>query len=90
MPYDRAQEYSDLYEEQAKLQESEQQAARDAVVALSAFWGGDDKTGPDFAPEHVTRMQEKIEVLQGQLLLVDTFMKGLDQGYKKFLTAHPQ
>jgi len=90
MPYDRAQEYSDLYEGQAKLQESEQQAARDAVVALSAFWGGDDKSGPDFAPEHVKRMQEKIEVLQGQLLLVDTFMKGLDLGYKKFLAAHPQ
>ncbi len=89
MSYDRAQEYSDLYESQASLKESEQQAARDAIVALAPFFGG-GKDGPDFSKENVKGMEEKIEVLQGQLLLVDTFMKGLDEGYKKFLGAHPQ
>ena len=89
MPYDRAQEYSDIYENQTKLQESEQQAARDAVVALAPFYGGDAKSGPDFSSDSVKAMEEKIEILQGQLLLVDGFMKGLDGGYKKFLAAHP-
>jgi hypothetical protein len=41
------------------------------------------------SPDAVRDMRQKIEVLQGQLLLVDTFMKGLDEGYKKFLAAHP-
>jgi hypothetical protein len=89
MPYDRAQEYSDIYETQTKLQESEQQAARDAVVALAPFYGGDDKDGPDFSPGSVKAMEEKIEILQAQLLLVDGFMKGLDGGYRKLLAAHP-
>jgi hypothetical protein len=89
MPYDRAQEYSDIYESQDSLKESERVAARDAILALSPFFsGGNDD--PDFSPDEVKTMQEKIGVLQGQLLIVQTFMQGLDGGYKKFLAAHPE
>ena len=91
MRYGRAQEYSDLYEGQTELKESEKLAAQDAVEVMAAvFTGSDEKDGPDFSPGNVRVMQEKIEVLQGQLLLVETYMRGLDQAYKKFLAAHPQ
>jgi hypothetical protein len=45
---------------------------------------------PDLTPGQAEAIQGKIEVLQGQLLLVDSFMGGLDREYKKFLAAHPQ
>jgi len=35
-------------------------------------------------------MKEKIEVLQGQLLLVDSFVNNLDNEYKQFLATHPK
>ena len=65
-----------------------QQAVRDAVISLGPFLNSEsndsDPTGGEAA-----EVRSKIEVLQGQLLVVDTFMKGLDEGYKKFLAAHP-
>jgi hypothetical protein len=91
MAYERAQEYSDIYEGQAELKESEQLATRDSVAAMAALMTGiDEKAGPDFSPEHVKVMEEKMEMLQGQLLLVDSYIKILDAEYKKFLAAHPQ
>jgi hypothetical protein len=88
MPYGRAQEYSDIYESQDSLKESERVAARDAVLALSQFMTGGNED-PDFSPDAVKTMEEKVEVLQGQLLIVNVFMKELDGNYKKFLAAHP-
>lgn len=35
-------------------------------------------------------MREKIETLQGQLLIVEAHMKALDDGYKKYLATHPK
>ncbi len=89
MPYDRAEEYSDIYGEQDALKVSEQQAARDTILAIGPFLNVPD-SHPDPTLAELEGMQGKIEVLQGQLLLVDTFMKGLDGAYKKFLAAHPQ
>jgi len=89
MPYDRAEAYSDIYGEQDALKMSEQQAARDTILALGPFLNSAE-SDPDPTPTQLEGLQEKIEVLQGQLLLVDTFMKGLDGAYKKFLAAHPQ
>jgi hypothetical protein len=88
MPYARAVEYSDIYTAQAELYASEQQAGRDAVLTLAPFanYGKDD---PDPTPEQANDIKQKIEVLQGQLTLVASFMNSLDREYKKFLTAHP-
>ena len=86
MPYGRAEEYSDIYGAQDALRTSEQQAARDAVMALGPFLNMTD-SDPDPTPAQVEEMQGKIEVLQGQLLLVDAFMGSLDREYKKFLAA---
>jgi hypothetical protein len=89
MPYDRAEEYSDIYAIQDELQSAEQQAARDAIISLGAFLNSDDND-PDPTEGQASTMKDKIEVLQGQLLLVDSFMKGLDGSYRKFLAAHPE
>ena len=89
MPYDRAEEYSDIYAIQEALQSSEQQAARDAIISLGAFMNSED-SDPDPTEGQASAMRDKIEVLQGQLLLVDSFMKGLDGSYRKFLAAHPE
>jgi hypothetical protein len=88
MPYDRALEYSDIYSTQTELAEAEHQAARDAIISLGPFLNLDDKD-PNPTEAQAASMKDKIEILQGQLLLVDSFMKGLDLEYKHFLAAHP-
>jgi hypothetical protein len=88
MPYDRAQKYSDIYGTQAALESSEQQAARDAIVSLGPFLNFSDKD-PDPTPEQANAMKDHIETLQGQLLLVDSYMQGLSKEYQKFLAANP-
>ena len=88
MPYANAEEYAEIYNTQAELYASEQQAGRDAVITLAPFtnYGKDD---PDLTPEQANDIKQKIEILQGQLTLVDEFMNSLDRAYKKFLAAHP-
>lgn len=88
MPYSRAQEYANIYNTQAELFTAEQQAARDAIVSLGPI-ASQGKDEPDPTPEQGGAMKQKINVLQGQLLLVDALLNGLDQEYKKFLAAHP-
>ena len=88
MPYNRAQQYSDIYGTQSALEASEQQAARDAIVSLGPFLNMTDKD-PDPTPEQTSAMIDHIEVLQGQLLLVDSYMQGISAAYKKFLAANP-
>jgi hypothetical protein len=88
MPYDLAQVYSDIYSTQAQLFVCEQQAARDAIISLGPFLNMSDNDPAPTAAE-AGAITDKIEVLQGQLLLVDSFMKGLAAEYKKFLAAHP-
>ena len=89
MPYARAQEYADIYGNQAELFTAEQQAARDAIISLAPFMNDKAKDEPDPTPEKADAMKQKIEILQGQLLLVDSLMNSVDQQYKKFLAAHP-
>jgi len=88
MSYAQAQDYSDIYDTQDALYKSEQQAARDAIISLAPFMDSTDAT-PDPTPEDAKDMRQKIQVLQGQLLLVDSLMTGLDKSYKKYLSAHP-
>ena len=46
--------------------------------------------GPFFTAAQAAAIQQKIEVLQGQLILVDALVQDLSQEYKRFLAAHPQ
>jgi hypothetical protein len=88
MPYDLAQDYSSIYMQQDLLSSAEQQAARDSVVAIGPFINEPNNSPPP-SREEAQSIIAKIEVLQGQLMLVDSFMQGLSGGYKQYLAAHP-
>jgi hypothetical protein len=88
MSYAQAEEYSNIYSTQAELNDAEHQAARDAIISLAPFMNisNDD---PDPTEGQANDIKQKVEILQGQLTLVDSFMNSLDREYKKFLAAHP-
>jgi len=89
MPYELAQEYSNIYATQDELATTEQQAARDAIISLGLFLN-EEKGDPDLTPEQASALIDKIGVLQGQILLVGAFMNNLDGEYKEFLAEHPE
>lgn len=88
MPYDRARDYADIYSQQELVETTEKQAARDAIVSIAPF--ANEKQG-DLNPsaEEATMIKQHIEILQGQLLLVEAVITDLNKNYKKFLAAHP-
>jgi hypothetical protein len=88
MPYDLAQDYSSIYMQQDLVSGAQQQAARDSVVAIGPFINEPSNAALP-SREEALSIVEKIEVLQGQLVLVDSFMQGLSGGYKQFLATHP-
>jgi len=88
MPYARAQEYAALYSLQDDLDVAQKQAVRDAIVSIGPFLNA-DVTDPAAASRQDQSIKERIEVLQGQLVLVESLVTGLDTEYKKFLAVHP-
>lgn len=91
MPYTRAQEYSAIYGLQDDLDSAQKQAARDAVVSIGSIVSV-LADGPGDIPPTQQQLQsgrQLIEVLQGQLRLVDSELTALNTQYKKFLDAHP-
>jgi hypothetical protein len=88
MPYETAEQYDDIYGTQGAIYAAEQVAARDAILSLAPFANATD-SDPDPTPAEADAIKQKIEVLQGQLLLVDSLMTSLDKAYQKFLAAHP-
>ena len=89
MPYNLAQDYSRIYMQQDLLTGAEQQAARDSVLAIGTFINEPDDSKPP-PPEQAQTIVQKIEVVQGQLMLVNSFMEALSSNYKQFLAAHPK
>jgi hypothetical protein len=87
MSYDRAQQFSDIYDVQAELKSAEDQAARDAIISLGPLINASNDADPTSG--QAADIKQKIEVLQGQLLLVESFMDSLDKHYKAFLAANP-
>jgi hypothetical protein len=88
MSYEQAQEYADIYGTQDELAETERVAARDTIVSLAPFVNASD-SDPDPTRAEADEMKGKIQILSGQLLLVESLMQSLDRDYKKFLAAHP-
>ena len=88
MAYPEAQKYADIYDLQSEVYVAEKQAARDAILSLGPFV---TSTGKDEVPstEDAKSVIDHIGVLQGQLLLVDSLVTGLDGEYRRFLTAQP-
>ena len=89
MPYARAQEYAGIYSLQDELEVAEKQGARDAILSFGSFLNA-DVTDPAAATAQNQRRKQQIEVVQGQLLFVDSLVTALDAEYKKFLAAHPE
>lgn len=87
MTYEQARKYASIYATQDLLIDSEQQAARDAIISVAPFLNTQDGDA-DPSPEQADAIKQKIEVLQGQLLLVGSLMQSLDSEYKAFLAAH--
>jgi hypothetical protein len=87
IPYDLAQDYSSIYMQQDIVTVAQQQAARDSVLAIGPCINEPNDSMP--SREQAQRIVEKIEVVQGQLILVESFMQGLSSGYKDFLATHP-
>jgi hypothetical protein len=89
MEYEKAHEYSTIYDEQYEIYLAEQQAVRDTVIAVGPFLnrtkGAANPTG-----EEAVRAKEHFEVLQGQLTYLESLIVGLDEEYKKFLAANPK
>ena len=88
MPYTRAQEYAGLYSLQDELDAAQKQGVRDAILGIGLFLNADDTDPARAAVQNQTRKQ-RIEVVQGQLLLIESLVTGLDAEYKRFLAAHP-
>ncbi len=89
MPYPLAREYSDIYAQQEQIDIATRQAVRDAIISLGPFLNK-TKEDPLPGPEEAAQIKQHIEVLQGQMLLVDSQIKVLGDQYKRFLAAHPE
>jgi len=87
MPYATAQEFADIYRIQDEINIAQHQAARDAIISLAPFTNMSKDDSP--TSEQATVMKDHIEVLQGQLSLLGSWVNSLDEKYKTFLTAHP-
>jgi hypothetical protein len=89
MPYERAQEYSDLYSGQSGITAVANQAVRDTVFAIGPFLGS-KKNDPNPTGEDAVRIRDRMETLSAQLMYLESLILGLDTQYKKFLAAHPE
>ncbi len=87
MPYARAQEYAEIYDLQDELDVAQRQGARDVILSVGSFLNA-DATDPAAATIQNQKRKEHIEVVQGQLLLIESLVTGLDSEYKKFLAEH--
>jgi len=85
MSYETAKQYAQIYELQDQFEIAEHQAARDAIVSLGPFMNMGKEEGPSRA--EAPAMKEHIEILQAQLLLLNSLVTKLDEQYKKFLAA---
>jgi hypothetical protein len=89
MPYERAQDYSDIYTAQEELDTAEHQAVRDTVVSIGPFLGS--KAGdPNPSGEEALKIKDRLETLGSQLTFLEAMILGLDTEYKKFLSAHSE
>ncbi len=89
MPYDEAQEYSHIYDQQDNIDEGQRQGVRDTVIGIAPLLNlnsGD----PVPTREEAVRIKNNLEILQGQLRFIENQVTMLDDEYKKFLAAHPE
>jgi hypothetical protein len=83
MSYADAQKFSEIYYIQDQVAGVEQVAARDAILSLAPFTNEDKSES--LSREEAVAVKEHIEILQGQLMLLDSLVAALDKKYKQFL-----
>ncbi len=88
MSYADAKEYAEIYMLQEAVDKAQEAAARDAILSIAGAMNGGENF--DLSHDDAVLMKQRIEVLQGQLVLVNSLVGALDGTYKKFLAAHPQ
>jgi hypothetical protein len=89
MPYAQVQEYAEIYDLQEELDVVQKQAARDAALSVGRFMDDDAPIPASRVADDQMEIQ-RIVMVQGQLYFYESLIKGLDDSYKKFLTAHPE
>jgi hypothetical protein len=89
MPYADAKEYANIYHAQEEYDGVQHQAFRDATYSVALFLGTDDAHS-DPTPEEAKEIISRMQVLQAQLLNLDSFATALNTEYKKFLAAHSE
>ncbi|WP_446743798.1 hypothetical protein [Silvibacterium acidisoli] len=87
MPYDLAKEYARIYGVQQDYNNIQHQALRDATESISFFAGTSGKDA-DPSPEDARVIKAKVQILQAQLLTLNSFAEALNTEYKRFLAAH--
>jgi hypothetical protein len=90
MDYATAQEYSGIYQTQTFFDTTETQTARDAILSLAPFL--DESSNVKNTPTDIAQaisIKQHIEILEGQLRLLDDLVNNLNTHYKKYLAAHP-
>lgn len=90
MSYREAQDYSAIYGLQSQLDPAETQAARDAIISLAPFVNLATDTPEVPAIAEAIAEEQKIELFQSQLQLVDALLAALDRKYKGYLGAPAQ
>jgi hypothetical protein len=88
MSYAQAEDFSNIYSTQAELNSAQIQAARDAIISLSPFVTAYDND-PDPTPAEAADIKQKVQVLYGQLMLVDNLMGSLQHQYQQYLSGNP-
>lgn len=87
MSYDTATKYASIYSLQEELEKAQLQGTRDAITSIGPILNVPDNTDPTASEAQF--MKEHIEIVQGQLILIEKLITGLDAQYKKFLAAQP-
>jgi hypothetical protein len=87
MPYELAQQYSDIYALQADIGLQVKQATRDSIVSLGPFVSAKDSDSPPNA-EDAKLIKRNLETLLGQLYALDQQDQTMEALYKKFLDSH--
>lgn len=87
MSYSKAKDYAEIYSAQESIETAEDQTVRDVVLAVAPMVNLQNKDGEP-TREDALSMKQHIEIVQGQLLVLDAMVTSLDGIDKKFLAAH--
>lgn len=87
MPYAEAQQYADIYDTQEALNQEERESARDAIQAIALLSQESNGANDPFAGR-AGEARDKLQLLEGDLLLAKSIYKHLDRMYQQYLDGH--